>query len=61
MQLITAPSKTQEFNGRDYSHCTLPALQEQTQLIIDRLEPINLQEFSLLMKTSEKLSLSPHP
>lgn len=58
MQLITAPSKTQVFNGRDYSYYTLPALQEKTQLIIDRLKPISPQGLSLLMKTSEKLTLS---
>lgn len=58
MQLITAPSKTQEFNGRNYSHYTLPALEKKAQIIIDRLKPIAPEELSLLMKTSEKLTIS---
>lgn len=58
MQLITAPSKTQKFNGPESSQFTQPALQERSQRIIDRLRLMSEQEISQLMKTSEKLTRS---
>ena len=56
MQLITAPSKTQQFNGRIYAEHSLPILFEQTKILARRLKLMDRQELSQLMKTSEKLT-----
>lgn len=58
MQLITAPSKTQLFNGRAYAEHTLPCMPEKTKILIDQLKSMGRKELALLMKTSEKLTES---
>ncbi|MCP4342528.1 MAG: peroxide stress protein YaaA [Desulfobulbaceae bacterium] len=58
MQLITSPSKTQQFNGRAYAEHSLPILLENTKIIDYRLKLIDRQELSQLMKTSERLTES---
>lgn len=58
MQLITAPSKTQQFNGRMYAEHSLPILFEQTKILTRQLKLFKRQELSQLMKTSEKLTES---
>lgn len=58
MQIITAPSKTQQFNGRSFTQHSLPFLPEKTKILIDRLKLLDRKELSRLMKTSEKLTES---
>jgi cytoplasmic iron level regulating protein YaaA (DUF328/UPF0246 family) len=58
MQLITAPSKTQQFNGRTYAEHSLPLLLEKTSILDYRLKLLDRQELSRLMKTSERLTES---
>ncbi len=58
MQLITAPSKTQKFNGRIYTEHSLPSLFAQTKTLSRMLKSIDRQELSRLMKTSERLTES---
>jgi hypothetical protein len=56
MLLIISPAKTQDFNVRDYPRCTMPALIEQSQLLIDLLRQLSAQELSRLMKISAGLA-----
>ena len=56
MQLITAPSKTQKTDGRNFSEFSQPLLQEKSQILIDQLQTYSKEELSRLMKTSEKLT-----
>jgi cytoplasmic iron level regulating protein YaaA (DUF328/UPF0246 family) len=58
MQLITAPSKTQNFNGRTYTEHSLPILLEKTKILARQLKSMDHQELSQLMKTSERLTES---
>ncbi|MDK9705820.1 MAG: peroxide stress protein YaaA [Desulforhopalus sp.] len=56
MQIITSPSKTQHFNGREYSDYSLPRLQKKTKTLIDLLKKMSREELALLLHTSEKLT-----
>lgn len=58
MKLITAPSKTQQFNGRTYAEHSLPTLLEQTKVLSSLLKLIDRQELSRLMKISDRLTES---
>jgi uncharacterized protein len=58
MQLMTAPSKTQKFNGRAYAKCTSPVLLEKAGTLIDQLKMLDRDQLSRLMKTSERLTES---
>lgn len=60
MQLITAPSKTQQFNGRSYADHSLPILLEKTKILDRQLKLLDRQELSALMKTSDRLTESTH-
>ncbi|MGW8192987.1 MAG: YaaA family protein [Desulforhopalus sp.] len=56
MKIITSPSKTQLFNGREFADHSLPMLLPMTEKIIDRLRTLSFAEISSMMKTSEKLT-----
>jgi cytoplasmic iron level regulating protein YaaA (DUF328/UPF0246 family) len=56
MQLITAPSKTQQFNGRLFDRHTLPHCIRTSEQINSRLRDLDKEELSQLMKTSPKLT-----
>ncbi|MFW2367022.1 MAG: YaaA family protein [Desulforhopalus sp.] len=56
MQIITAPSKTQTFNGREFSDFSLPSGLDKTARIIGRLKELSFTELGRLMKTSDKLT-----
>jgi hypothetical protein len=58
MQIITAPSKTQKFNGRTYAQYTHPALLDKTKILADQLKLMDRAELSQLIKTSERLTES---
>ncbi|MGB3225499.1 MAG: peroxide stress protein YaaA [Desulforhopalus sp.] len=58
MQIITAPSKTQKFNGRTYAQYTYPVLLDKTKILADQLKLMNRDELSRLLKTSERLTES---
>lgn len=58
MQIITAPSKTQQFNGRTYAQYTFPVFLDKTKILADRLKLMNRAELSRLMKTSQRLTES---
>lgn len=58
MQIITAPSKTQQFNGRIYAQYTQPLLLNRAKILIDRLKLLDRDELSRLMRTSERLTES---
>lgn len=60
MQIITSPSKTQQFNGREYCQYSLPVLQKKTKPLIDLLKKMSREELSSLLKTSEKLTSTAH-
>ena len=60
MQLITAPSKTQDFNGRNYSTFTLPTCLETCEKVSQTLKSMSKDELATLMKTSPKLTESTH-
>lgn len=56
MQIITAPSKTQAYNGREFADFTLPSGLNKTERIIGRLRELSFAELGRLMKTSDKLT-----
>jgi cytoplasmic iron level regulating protein YaaA (DUF328/UPF0246 family) len=56
MLIITSPSKTQQFNGREYREYSLPQLQKKTKHLIDLLQKMSREELAELLKTSEKLT-----
>jgi cytoplasmic iron level regulating protein YaaA (DUF328/UPF0246 family) len=56
MQIITAPSKTQVFNGRQHPVHTIPPLLHKSEQIIERLRQLERKELAELMKTSDKLT-----
>jgi uncharacterized protein len=56
MQIITAPSKTQQFNGRIHGQYTQPLLLEQAKILIDRLKLLDRDKLCRLMRTSERLT-----
>lgn len=58
MQIITAPSKTQRFNGRAFAEHSLPSLLLKTEILVDRLKLMDREELSRLIKTSERLTES---
>ncbi len=58
MLIITAPSKTQEFNGRSFHITTQPQLLNKSLELIQQLKQLSKAELSSLMKTSEKLTAS---
>ncbi|GAB6190333.1 peroxide stress protein YaaA [Desulfocastanea catecholica] len=58
MQIITAPSKTQQCNGRIYAQYTQPLLLDKAKILIDRLKLLDRDELSRLMRTSERLTES---
>lgn len=58
MQIITAPSKTQQYNGRIYAQYTQPLLLDRAKILIDRLKLLDRDELSRLMRTSERLTES---
>jgi cytoplasmic iron level regulating protein YaaA (DUF328/UPF0246 family) len=58
MHIITAPSKTQQFNKRLYAQHTQPLLLDRAKILIDRLKLLNRDELSRLMRTSERLTES---
>lgn len=60
MQIITAPSKTQAFNGREFADHTLPFALEKTERVIVRLRELSFTELGRLMKTSDKLTEATH-
>lgn len=58
MQLITAPSKTQNVNSRVYNSFTLPSCLKTSERINRALRTMAQDEIATLMKTSEKLTES---
>jgi len=58
--LILAPSKTQQFNKREYSEHTIPALIDKAQYLANRICLLSRNQLSHLMKTSEKLTSATH-
>ena len=56
MQIITSPSKTQQFNGRVYDTYTLPLLQQKTKVLINQLKLLDSKKLSHLMQTSARLT-----
>ena len=60
MQLITAPSKTQKFNGRTYNTSTIPTCLSTSERISKILKAMNKDDLASLMKTSSKLTESTH-
>jgi cytoplasmic iron level regulating protein YaaA (DUF328/UPF0246 family) len=60
MQLITAPSKTQNFNGRAFSIFTIPACLNTSEKINKTLQAMSKGDIATLMKTSTKLTESTH-
>lgn len=58
MQIITAPSKTQQTKLDKTTEVTTPKLLSKSQQLIECLCTFNKEELSALMKTSEKLTLS---
>lgn len=56
MQIITAPSKTQSFNGRKFSDHSLPCCLETTERIMRTLRELSFTELGRLMKTSDTLT-----
>jgi len=60
MQLITAPSKTQNFNGRPYNIFTIPTCLKTCEKVNTALKAISRDDIATLMKTSPKLTESTH-
>ena len=60
MQLITAPSKTQHFNGRNYNIFTLPTCLDTSKKVNKTLRSMDKDALASLMKTSPKLTESSH-
>ena len=60
MQLITAPSKTQEFNERSFAAHTLPSCLTTSLTVNKCLKTMSKNELAALMKTSPKLTESTH-
>lgn len=60
MQFITAPSKTQHFNGRNYYTFTLPTCLDTCKKVNLTLRSMDKDELATLMKTSPKLTESTH-
>ncbi|MFT5726061.1 MAG: cytoplasmic iron level regulating protein YaaA (DUF328/UPF0246 family) [Desulforhopalus sp.] len=60
MQLITAPSKTQNFNGRPYNIFTIPACMSTSKKVNTTLKAMSSDAIATLMKTSPKLTESTH-
>lgn len=58
MLIITSPSKTQQFNGREYLQYSLPQLQKKTKYLIDLLQKMSQEDLASLLKTNEKLTNS---
>ena len=58
MQIITSPSKTQQFNKRAYDTYSLPLLGHKTKILIDQLKRLNRKELAILLKTSVQLTES---
>lgn len=58
MHIITAPSKTQQCNGRIYAQYTQPLLLDRAKILIDRLKLLDRDELSRLMRISERLTES---
>lgn len=60
MQLITAPSKTQNFNDRPYTIFTIPTCLKTSEKVNKMLKAMSLVDIATLMKTSPKLTESTH-
>lgn len=60
MQIITAPSKTQTFNGRVYSTYTIPTCLSTSKKINTTLQAMSKDDLAALMKTSPRLTDSTH-
>ncbi len=56
MLLIIAPSKTQQFNNRNFSNHTIPALLDKAQILAEKISRLSKKQLAYLMKTSEKLT-----
>lgn len=56
MQIITAPSKTQDLNFKGPDFFSQPHFLDKSLAIIEQLSQLTLRELSSLMKTSEKLT-----
>ncbi len=56
MQIITSPSKTQQFNGRKYCIFSLPRLYNKSKLLINLLKQIPPEDLAALLNTSDKLT-----
>ena len=56
MLLIISPSKTQDFNCRDYHHFTTPVQLQQSEELIETLKKLSADELVSLMKISPKLA-----
>lgn len=60
MQLITAPSKTQNFNDRTYKKFTIPSCLDTSNKVNETLKAMSSEAIATLMKTSPKLTESTH-
>lgn len=58
MQLITAPSKTQNFNARAYKTFTIPSCLDTSKKVNETLKAMTSDDIATLMKTSPKLTES---
>ncbi|PID74430.1 MAG: hypothetical protein CSB32_01030 [Desulfobacterales bacterium] len=56
MQIITAPSKTQQFNGRELKEYTCPETLSLSEEIVEILRGLTQDELASLMKTSDRLT-----
>ncbi len=57
MLLIIAPSKTQDFKNSPGREGSQPALLQESELLIEELRKLSLDELGKLMKMSEQLAL----
>jgi uncharacterized protein len=58
MQILTAPSKTQQYNKRIHAQHTQPLLLDHAKILIDLLKLLDRDELGRLMRTSERLTES---
>ncbi|MFH1217157.1 MAG: peroxide stress protein YaaA [Pseudomonadota bacterium] len=56
MLLVISPSKTQDFNCRNYNRYTVPGLLQESRLLIDILKKQSAEQIGELMGISEKLA-----
>lgn len=56
MKILISPSKTQKFNGQEYSSFSCPVFLEKSNLLIETLKNYSRDDLVALLKTSKKLT-----